>query len=302
MTVPLDEYEALREGRGFVELTGWTSIALTGTDRQKFLNNFCTNDVKRLAPGQSCEIFITNVKGKVLGHGLADCRDDELVFITVPNQAEVLIEHLDRYIIREDVQLRDTTAERSYILVGPNLPAGAAPTARWIGWMLLGPDAGGIVEISTADASAVQKSFTDQGFVSCGTGAFDALRIEAGTPLFGVDFNCENLPQEVARNEQAISFTKGCYLGQETVARIDALGHVNQELTGAKFSGSIPPAAGAELSHDGAAVGRVTSATMSPRLGAPLAIATIRRQWLAPGTTLDSPVGSCEVVRLPLSG
>ena len=92
-------------------------MTLTGADRQTFLNNFCTNDVKRLAPGDSCEAFFTNVKGKILGHGLVTCRDDELVFITVPGQAAKLIEHLDRYVIREDVQLRDTTAERAYLLI-----------------------------------------------------------------------------------------------------------------------------------------------------------------------------------------
>ena len=71
----------------FVELADWSSVTLTGADRQTFLNNFCTNDVKRLAPGEHCEAFLTNVKGKILGHGLVHCRDDELVFITVPGQA-----------------------------------------------------------------------------------------------------------------------------------------------------------------------------------------------------------------------
>ena len=85
--------------------------------------------------------------------------------------------------------------------------------------------------------------------------AFHALRIEAGTPLFGVDFDDRNFPQEVGRNEQAISFTKGCYLGQETVARIDALGHVNQQLAGVRFAGTNVPDAGSELTHAGKTAG-----------------------------------------------
>jgi folate-binding protein YgfZ len=119
-------------------------------------------------------------------------------------------------------------------------------------------------------------------------------------PLFGTDFDENNLPQEVGRDREAISFTKGCYLGQETVARIDALGHVNQKLVGVRFSGVDIPAAGIELMKDGIQVGRVASAAYSPQLEAPLALAMVRREANAPGTALESPVGGCEVVTLPL--
>jgi folate-binding protein YgfZ len=300
MNFPLDQYNALLAGRGFVELPAWSSVTLTGADRRKFLNSFCTNDVSRLSPGESCEAFITNVKGKLLGHGLVDCREQELVFITVPQQAPALIEHLDRYIIREDVQLRDTTAEKAYFFCGPILAANSEPSARWIGWKLLGPDSGGLVEVATADAATLRQSLTDRQLERCGMAAFDVLRVEAGTPLFGVDFDASNLPQEVARNDRAISFTKGCYLGQETVARIDALGHVNQELTGVRFEGAEVPAAASELTHEGSVAGRITTATYSPRLDAPLALAMVRREWLAPGTRLESRVGPCEVIKLPV--
>src|SRR3954468_12228619 len=111
------EYQALRTGDAIVELAGWTSISVTGADRQVFLHNFCTNDVKRLVPGSSCEAFFTNVKGKIVGHGVIDCRDDELVIIGAPGQGPRLVEHLDRYVIREDVNLRDTTTDRAYFLV-----------------------------------------------------------------------------------------------------------------------------------------------------------------------------------------
>src|SRR5688500_1455875 len=117
-----EQYEALRSGCGVVDLCGWSSITLTGNDRQTFLNNFCTNDIKRLTVGESREAFFTNVKGKIVGHGVVSCRENELVIIGVPQLAPRLIEHLDRYIIREDVQLRDTTGGRSYVLVagGPS--------------------------------------------------------------------------------------------------------------------------------------------------------------------------------------
>ncbi|HEX3601657.1 MAG TPA: hypothetical protein VHU84_16005, partial [Lacipirellulaceae bacterium] len=115
-----EQYQALRDGRGIVELVGWSSISVSGADRHSFLHNFCTNDIKRLAPGASCEAFFLNVKGKIVGHGIVSCREDELVVIGVPGQARALVAHLDRYLIREDVQLRDTSAERDYVLAVGN--------------------------------------------------------------------------------------------------------------------------------------------------------------------------------------
>jgi folate-binding protein YgfZ len=298
---PLDQYHALRTGFGILPLEGWSSVTFAGADRELFLNNFCTNDVKRLVPGEHCEAFITNVKGKILGHGLVHCRESELVFITVPEQAAALIEHLERYIIREDVQLRDSTAERGYLLESGGDAAGRGPEAEnWIRWRLLDTELCGLREVHRADLPRVQQEAQAAGAVLCGEAAFHAMRIESGTPLFGVDFNADNLPQEVGRDELAISFTKGCYLGQETVARIDALGHVNQLLVGVRFTGPNVPPAGLELTSGENPAGRVTSASYSPRLESPLALAMVRRQWIPPGTRLQSAAGACEVVELPV--
>jgi folate-binding protein YgfZ len=134
----------------------------------------------------------------------------------------------------------------------------------------------------------------------CDADAVEAARIEAGAPLFGRDITLENLPQEVGRDAQAISFTKGCYLGQETVARIDALGHVNKLLVGVKFAGDQLPAARTPLRAGGKSAGEVTSAAWSPRLGAVLALAYVKRLLAKPGTRLESDAGSAEVVALPL--
>jgi tRNA-modifying protein YgfZ len=293
---PFDvQYEALRGGRALVELAGWSSIRITGNDRQTFLHNFCSNDVKRLAPGDCCEAFVTNVKGKCVSHGLVMCGGDELNFLGTPEQAVRLVEHLDRYVIREDVHLRDTSGEREFYLT----TGGALPGCYL--WNIVG---NGSTVVSWADAgglhSVVEAIREDRGFVVVGKDAFDAARIEAGFPIYGVDFDENNLPQEVGRDREAISFTKGCYLGQETVARIDALGHVNQRIAGLRFSGDEAPAIGAELRRGGAVVGRVTSAAYSPRLKAPLALAMVRREANAVGTRLESDGGECEVVELPV--
>jgi folate-binding protein YgfZ len=298
---PLAEYQALRNGFGAVELPGWSSVTFSGQDRQAFLHSFCTNDVKRLQPGERCEAFVTSVKGKILGHGLVDCREGELIFITVPGQAEKLIAHFDRYIIREDVQLRDTTAERRYVLISGGDAAGAGLTRdKWIHWRVLDTQICGLLEATPETLAQLQQELTADGAMHCGSAEFAALRIESGMPLCGVDFDEENLPQEVGRDEQAISFTKGCYLGQETVARIDALGHVNQQLVGVRFAGPGIPEAKTELTNNGASAGRLTSVTFSPQLAAPLAMAMVRRNWTAPGSKLDSSAGVGEVVDLPV--
>jgi folate-binding protein YgfZ len=320
-SLDLGQYAALRNGGGFVELTDWSSLVFTGADRLSFLHNFCTNDIRRLSPGQSCEAFVTNVKGKIVGHGIVSCRESELVLNTVPGQSAALVS-------REDVQVAVGTAARGYLLVdgaalarvgilaaAPDKSAGAEPRhlpgnapatlldipVRWIRWELLQPTDCGLLELHPRDLSRAGQSLADKGISPCGWAAFHALRIESGTPLFGHDFDDRNLPPEVGRNEQAVSFTKGCYLGQETVARIDAVGHVNQQLAGVRFAAARVPEAGAELTHAGKTAGRVTSATFSPQLQAPLALAMLRRECASVGSVVETAGARGEVIALPVS-
>lgn len=297
------EYEALRRGISFFQLGAWTSLSVAGADRLKFLNNFCTNDVKRLQLNEQCEAFVTSVKGRVTGHVLVDNRKDELVLIGAPNQGETLLHHLDRYIIRDDVQLRDLAAERRYVLVSTPPAAGLGDdlAARFVAWNLIGRATSGLLEVHASESTRVVGRLQEAGYVQVGPTAFDAARIESGMPLFGIDFDDHNFPQEINRDSLAISFTKGCYLGQETVARIDALGHVNQQLTGVQFLKGSLPQVGSPLTHDGVVVGEVKSVELSPQLGVPLAIALLRREVLTEGTRLSSEFGDGRVIALPLS-
>ncbi|MBI3462406.1 MAG: aminomethyl transferase family protein, partial [Planctomycetes bacterium] len=137
-----------------------------------------------------------------------------------------------------------------------------------------------------AQGSQLAQALFDAGAVPVGRGAFEVLRIEAGTPLYGRDITDDNLPQDVGRNAQAISFTKGCYLGQETVARIDAYGHVNRQLVGLKLDAPEVPPPRAGIFRDGKNVGQITSSSRSPRLGS-IALAYVRRGNEAPGTRLE---------------
>jgi hypothetical protein len=158
--------------------------------------------------------------------------------------------------------------------------------------------------ISCARSALAQlwKSLRDGGARPCGAEAFEMTRIEAGTPEYGRDLSDANLPQELARDARAISFTKGCYIGQETVARLDAMGHVNRTLCGVCFAAAEIPLVGTEFHGEaGKSLGQVTSAAFSPRLGAPLALAYVRRGTNTPGSRLESSLGAAEVVALPIA-
>src|SRR4051794_19932055 len=164
------EHQALKTGRAVVELTGWSSISVTGSDRQSFLHNFCTNDVKRLVPGTTCEAFFTNVKGKIVGHGVLHCRETELAFVGAPGQAPRLMAHLDRYVIREDVQLRDTTQERSYVLVVGGVTGENANAS--FSWDIVGRGESKLYDVQPSEISDVVRRLVANGFVLAGPQAF----------------------------------------------------------------------------------------------------------------------------------
>jgi folate-binding protein YgfZ len=157
-----------------------------------------------------------------------------------------------------------------------------------------------LLSVSSESSGALKRALQDAGCVECTPAALDAARIEQGFPLFGRDISDQNLPQEVHRDALAISFVKGCYLGQETVARIDALGHVNKLLVGLRGHGPSVPEPGSEIFADGQPVGRVTSATYSPKLGAPLVLGYVKRGKESLGTRLSNAAGELEVIALPL--
>ncbi len=318
----MNGYATLDSGCALIRLPTRTHIELCGADRQLFLHNLCTNDVKRLQPGTGCEAFITNVQGKTLGHVLVFAGATSLALETVADQGEPLIAHLDRYLITEDVQIADRSAEWSQLAVAGGtaaevlkqcgLDVPSTPLHHRDGLLSGIPVSVRNVDMISAPCFFVQtkrealeelvESFREQGGTECGPDVLETARIEHGWPRFGVDISERNLPQEINRNERAISFTKGCYLGQETVARIDALGHVNRLLVGLRFDGQEVPATGMKLSDGEREVGEVTSATRSPRLAVPLALAFIRHEYADVGTQLQSAVGQAEVIELPIAG
>jgi folate-binding protein YgfZ len=235
---------------------------------------------------------------------------------TTGGQSGPLIQHLDRYLIREKVELADRTESWGELflrgakcqdLLGQLAPvalpeemlgsvelelAGYAVTVARVPMTV----AGGYLLFCTRLAQpAVTQALISKGAILCEAASFEAARIEAGMPLYGVDITDKNLPQEVARDELAISFKKGCYLGQETVARIDALGHVNKTLVRLRFGGAQVPPPGTELRAGDEVVGQVTSAAFVPRVGASFALGYVRRGSDTSGSKLLSAFGEAVV-------
>lgn len=250
----------------------WSVLRVAGPDAAGFLHNLCTNEVNKLSAGQSCEALFTNVKGKVLAHTIL-CREETGIAIVITSpDAEQLAQHLDKYHIREDLTISVQNEQR--------------PTLCW------GMTGG--FELAALDATLHPSSAElELPAALIDNAAFDRLRIERRFPLDGIDIDERNLPQELGRDAALISFTKGCYLGQETVARIDALGRVNQQL--AKLHSAEAVNVNDELCADGKPVGRITSVAAAETNGYDM-LGYVRREHLASGTTLQHDGGEAQVV------
>jgi folate-binding protein YgfZ len=297
---PSAEYAAAASTAALFDFSDRTLVELTGADRVRFLHSFCTNDVKRLAAGQGCEAFVPNVKGRVIGHVWIAVVDSALWLDADPGSAEQLVPHLERYVINEDVAIADRSAEwGKLLLTGPetadllarlgihvatlaNLEHSGCEllgTPARIGRFDVGPHRGYTVVMRRDRLADCWNCLRERGAHPSGSAVWNALRIEAGLPISGVDITGDNLVQEVGRTQTAVSFTKGCYLGQEPIARIDAMGHVNRELRSLRLAGDTVPPIGARAFSDATAshpVGTITSAAFSFASNGPVAMALLR--------------------------
>jgi len=309
-----DDCSTMVDNVGFVEIAR-TQIELTGEDRAKFLHNLCTNEIKKLQPGQGVEAMLLDARGHVLFLGIVFCRTGSLVIDTMHDQGERLLAHLNKYQIREQVEFHDRTADWAEIIVAGCRSVetleklGIAPPDA----MLAHVDAqlSGIAvqvrrvpftELTTfalvvarGELEQVEQKLLGAGVARCNPLALEALRVEAGWPEADTEVTDKTLPQELARDRAAISFVKGCYIGQETVARIDALGHVNRYLVRLRIAGNEPPPAKSPISNDGSDVGLITSAAYSPSQQAIVALGYVRRGLHTTGTQLTTVVGPADV-------
>jgi folate-binding protein YgfZ len=323
------EYARARAGAVLLDQSHRGKVELTGADAVSFLHNLCTNDVRNLAPGAGCEAFLTNVKAKVVAHALVYRQGEggapALWLDLAPNMATKVIQHLDHFLISEQVEFADRSAEFAQVqLAGPQALAvletageGAVPALAPLGHLArtLGGAAcqvrrhdplgvpGYDILCRADEAGGLWRLLAGAGASPAGLEAYETLRIEAGTPRYGVDIDDDTFAPEVGRTPQAICYTKGCYLGQEPVVMARDRGHVNRTLRAVLLPGGPVPR-GSRLYRDGKEVGRVTSSAVSPRLAAAVGLAYLRRGSQEPGTAVEVEVEGqrrpAEVVTLPV--
>lgn len=295
-------YEALHDGAAWLDLSHRAKIRVTGEDRLRLLHALSTNAVEGLRPGQGVRAFFLDAHGHILADSRIWVFDGYVLLDTEPETRQVVLDHLDKYIIMDDVALEDVTDTMAILAVeGPGaleavektwgrvpdqseyhaeygvttliaasftgqpgcwLAAGHAPKTE----MILRLEAAGVVRSSSQEAAL--------------------LRVENAIPRHTEDFFDKTLPQESGRMDQ-VSVTKGCYLGQEIVERIRARGEVRRELTRIEIDASEPPAPGSPVLLAERVVGVLSSPVFSPRRGRCLGFSILRREAAHPGYTLQ---------------
>ncbi len=308
-----EAYRAAVEGCALVDRSERGKLALTGAETKEFLQGQVSNDVEGLAPGEGCYAAFLTPKGKMLGDLRVLDAGDELLLDCERATLQELFNLIRRYKLGRDVELHKRTVERGLLsLIGPRSRAVAgaedllaAEHAHRTGAVggaevrLIATDLGVDVLCAAADTERVAAALLAAGAVGAGEDVFEVRRVETGRPRYGADLDETVIPQEAGLNERAVSFTKGCYVGQETVARLYYKGKPNRHLRGLRLDG--PAERGAVLRLGEREVGRLGSVVESPTLG-PIALALVRRE-AAPGDRLAVGDGdrTATVVELPFA-
>jgi folate-binding protein YgfZ len=316
------EFGALLSGCGVYNLNSKVKVALTGSDRVRWLNGMVTNNIRDLAPGRGVYAFLLNPQGHILGDLYAYNRSDSVIIDTDRSQSEKLLATFDHYIIMDDVEVANAGDRLAAVgLTGPKSRAvlGAAgfqvsemETLQFVDvtWrnlpvtMVRGDNSS--VEsyelwLSPDGVTALRDALNKAGAVSIGSEALELLRIAAGIPRYGQDIRERDLPQETEQL-RAIHFSKGCYIGQEIVERIRSRGNVHRKFTGFEVVGALP-APGTKIQVDGRDIGEITSTASLPFDGGErlVALGYIRREMSAPGKEFQVGDARLAVAALPFS-
>ncbi|HEY4811242.1 MAG TPA: glycine cleavage T C-terminal barrel domain-containing protein [Solirubrobacteraceae bacterium] len=324
-SAPIDtleyQYKALVEGCGVLDRSARGKLALSGSGAVEFLNGQVTNELTTLHPGEGRYATFLTPKGKMLGDmrilAVGDHQDEapaELLLDTERVALQALFDMIRRFKIGYQVELHKRTLERGLVsLIGPDaaalagsgetgyLPdveqANAPVQIEGVAALAIRTDVGVDLICGAADTDRLLATLRERGALPVSEQVAECLRVERGRPRYGVDLDDSVIPQEAGLNERAVSFTKGCYVGQETVARLHYKGKPNRHLRGLRLS--TPATSGDELRLGERVVGHLSSTALSPRLG-PIALALVRRE-AEPGATVS--VGehgaSAEVLALP---
>ena len=269
-------YEALRNGAGWLDLSARGRILARGRDRARLLHNITSNDVKKMAPGDSCYAFLLSPQGRIQADLHLVCFADHFLIDTEPDLIEKVERQIMKYKVADQVELEDVTAQTAAIGVeGPAaetivLPAGEHSIAPFTvtgqpGYRVYCGASQMADLVRRIEAAGARQATVDDARI---------VRIENGKPVYGEDIRETSLPQET-QQMQAVSFTKGCYIGQEIVERIRALGQVHRKLERIELEGSEPAAPGAKVTVGGREA-EITSSVYSPLFGKAIALAYVR--------------------------
>ena len=328
---PLAEYAAARNGVALIDTNFRAIFALSGPDRVRYLNAVTSGNIRDLTAGQSASGLLLNAQGHMLAELITLALEDRLLLLSHAFSRRRTFEILDKFIIMDDATLTDETAQTATLAVeGPGAPellreltpieyarlssgahiatvlefSGTAIPCRVLRHSLFGFSG---VELLLPRESlrpaweALNAAGRARGGAPIGYRALDMLRLEAGIPWFGTDFDEHHIPQEAGVESTHISFTKGCYTGQEIVERVRARGHVNRRLAGLRFGGAEVPKRGTTLfAVNGIEAGHVSSAAFSPLAGKAIGMGYLRREYLQPGTKLQCGDTTAELIDLPL--
>jgi len=292
-------YDALRRGAAWMKLSARGRIAVRGRDRARLLHNLTSNEVKKLGRGSGCYAFLLSPQGRIQADLTLLVFDDHILLDTEPELREKIVQHIRRYIVADQVELENVTAVTCAVaLEGPESAAvlekagGVAPggDCQHVPWgettvarTSLTGQPGFRLYAAASAADEIIRRLAEAGAQPAAEEDARLVRIENGRPRYGEDIRDTSLPQETGQM-RAVSFSKGCYLGQEIVERIRAQGHVNRKLVRLRLESAVR--AGAKLTVDGTEAGEITSFADSPAQGSAAALAYVRSIYAAPGQAL----------------
>ena len=324
--VSLDAYAAARERAGLVDRPDRGRIVVSGADRASFLQGLLTNDVVALKAGQGCYAAYLTAQGRMIADLDVYELGDVMLLVLPRDVRGTVIAKLDQVIFSEDVQLGDVTDTFAQMaIIGPAAASlvarvlgvavetlGAMPEhgnlrASWKGSSMIVTRAAGTGEpgfdlyVESARGGELRRALIEAGAAEVDGDTAEAIRIEAGVPLFHRDMDEETIPLEAGIESRAVSFSKGCYVGQEVIIRVLHRGHgrVARRLVGLRFQSDVVPPAGARIRTGDREIGEVTSSTRSPALQAPIALGYVHRDFVEPGTKVAVDGATAEVVTVP---
>ena len=325
---PAAEYQSVRRAAGLIDLPHRALLQFTGPDRLSFLQGMLSNDLRPLKMFDGQQAAILTQQGKVIADVRVLCAMNSFYLDFWEPLKDKIVAHLNRYLVADEVEISDPSENWHMLSVqGPRAPAlldelfGHSPLpSQPMQHAMIHFDASPIcvvqaspfgepgfdLIIATTAIAHVAQQLTDKGkqlsATWVGEEAQNILRVEAGVPRYGVDFTEENLLLEVGL-DNAVSFTKGCYLGQEVVERIRSRGHVNKRLVGLLLNGQESARPGDVISSDGKEIGAISSSVQSSALARPIALGYLHKDFWTPGTSVsvvhDAATIAATVTQIP---